>query len=129
MSDWIKINDSVELKAILNGGEHNKKYRFEKKEDDDIIIISQSNLSPTECSKSSELHIFIKKLIKDDVAPNKLDDTITNIKNQLEQNIVDETAQQNNESILQDKEAQAKLDEKYTDLYSSIESSTNGGTV
>ena len=122
MDNWIKINDDVEIRAILNGGEHSKKYRFEKKEDDDIIIISQSNLSPTECSKSSELHIFIKKLIKDDVAPNKLDDTITQIKNQLEQNIVDESKLQNSESILQDKEAQAKLDEKYTDLYSSFNS-------
>ena len=122
MSNWIKINDSVELRAVLNGGEHNKKYRFEKNEDDDIIIISQSNLSPTECSKSSELHIFIKKLIKDDVAPNKLDDTITNIKNQLEQNILDESNLQDNESYLQDKEHQRKLDEKYTDLYSSFNS-------
>ena len=120
--NWITINDDVKLRAVLNSGEHNKKYRFEKNEDDDIIILSQSNLSPTECSKSSELHIFIKKLIKDDVAPNKLDDTITNIKNQLEQNIVDESEQQNNDAYLQESEYQKKLDEKYTDLYSSFNS-------
>ena len=127
MSDWIKINDSVFLKAILNGGEHSKKYRFEKKEDDDIIIISQSNLSPTECSKSSELHIFLKKLIeynlsKKDLEQTNVDEKIAQIKNQLEQNIVDESNLQDNEAYLQDKEAQAKLDEKYTDLYSSFNS-------
>jgi len=119
---WIRINDGVELQAVLNGGEHSKKYRFEKKEDDDIIIIAQSNLSPTECSKSSELHIFIKKTIKDDVAPNKLDEKIAEIKNTLEQNIVDESELASNEAYLQDKEYQKKLDEKYTDLYASFNS-------
>ena len=119
---WIEITDNVKLRAVHNGGEHNKKYRFEKSEDDDIIIISQSNQSPTECSKASELHIFIKKTIKDLVAPVELDDRIIQIKNELEQNIVDEAKLMDNQASIDFNERQKQIDDKYTNLYSSFNS-------
>ena len=123
--NWIKINDDVELRAVLNGGEYSKKYRFEKREDDNIIIISQSNLSPTECSKTSELHIFLKKIIEYNLSQKELEQTnvdekIAQIKNQLEQNMVDESEQQNNDAYLQESERNEQLEEKYTDLYVSF---------
>ena len=119
---WVKINDKVELQAVRNSSNSNKKFRFEKKEDDNVIILSQSNQSPTECSKSSELHIFIKKSIKDFVPPVELDDKVIEIKNQLEENIVDEESLQDNQSWVDFNEKQKKIDEKYTDLYSSFNS-------
>lgn len=119
---WVKINDKVELQAVRNSSNSNKKFRFEKKEDDNVIILSQSNQSPTECSKSSELHIFIKKSIKDFVPPVELDDKVIEIKNQLEENIVDEESLQDNQSLVDFNEKQKEIDEKYTDLYSSFNS-------
>jgi len=119
---WVKINDKVELQAVRNSSNSNKKFRFEKKEDDNVIILSQSNQSPTECSKSSELHIFIKKSIKDFVPPVELDDKVIEIKNQLEENIVDEESLQDNQSWVDFNEKQKEIDEKYTDLYSSFNS-------
>lgn len=119
---WVKINDKVELQAVRNSSNSNKNFRFEKKEDDNVIILSQSNQSPTECSKSSELHIFIKKSIKDFVPPVELDDKVIEIKNQLEENIVDEESLQDNQSLVDFNEKQKEIDEKYTDLYSSFNS-------
>lgn len=119
---WVKINDKIELQAVRNSSNSNKKFRFEKKEDDNVIILSQSNQSPTECSKSSELHIFIKKSIKDFVPPVELDDKVIEIKNQLEENIVDEESLQDNQSLVDFNEKQKEIDEKYTDLYSSFNS-------
>ena len=119
---WVKINDKVELQAVRNSSNSNKKFRFEKKENDNVIILSQSNQSPTECSKSSELHIFIKKSIKDFVPPVELDDKVIEIKNQLEENIVDEESLQDNQSLVDFNEKQKEIDEKYTDLYSSFNS-------
>ena len=119
---WVRITDDIELQAVRNSSNSNKKFRFEKKEDDNVIILSQSNQSPTECSKSSELHIFIKKSIKDFVPPVELDDKVIEIKNQLEENIVDEESLQDNQSWVDFNEKQKEIDEKYTDLYSSFNS-------
>lgn len=119
---WVKINDKIELQAVRNSSNSNKKFRFEKKEDDNVIILSQSNQSPTECSKSSELHIFIKKSIKDFVPPVELDDKVIEIKNQLEENIFDEESLQHNQSLVDFNDKQKEIDEKYTDLYSSFNS-------
>lgn len=117
---WVKIGNA-ELRTIKNYN-GSKKFRFEKKEEGNVIILAQSNQSPTACTKSSELHIFIKKQIEGITPPNELDDTIIKIKNELEQNIVDESELQFNEASLQNKKREAELDNKYTDLYSSFNS-------
>lgn len=119
---WIEITDNIRLRAVINGNGYSKKYRFEKDEDGHVIIISQSNQSPTECSKSSELHVFIKKTIKNLVAPVELDDKIIQIKNQLEQNIVDEAKLIDNQASIDFNERQKQVDEKYTNLYSKFNS-------
>lgn len=118
--NWVKITDEIELRATKNNTSSNKKFKYEKKENGSQIILSQSNQSPTECSKSSELHIFIKRAIKDITAPNVLDEKVAEIKNMLEENMVDEEMLQNNEAYLQESESLKKLDEKYTNLYSSF---------
>ena len=117
---WVKITENIELQATKNSMGSNKKFKYEKMEDGSSIILTQSNQSPTECSKSSELHIFIKKSIKDIVAPIELDERIAEIKNQLEEMMVDEDKLSDNEAYLQESEYQKQLDEKYTDLYSSF---------
>ena len=94
----VNLTENIELRCVRNASGSNKKFRYEKVENGSSIIFSQSNQSPTESTKSSELHIFIKKSIKDSTAPNQLDEKVAEIKNQLEESIIDEEALQNNEA-------------------------------
>lgn len=116
--NWVKLTDDIELRTIKNQHGSAKKFKYEKREDDTVITLTQLDYSPTECGKSSELHYFIKKSIKDDTAPAKLDDKIREIKNILEENILDEDKLQNNELYRLESEELKKLEEKYDDLYS-----------
>ena len=116
----VNLTENIELRCVRNVTGSNKKFRYEKVENGSSIIFSQSNQSPTESTKSSELHIFIKKTIKDSTAPNQLDEKVAEIKNLLEENIIDEEALHNNEAYLQESQRNKELEEKYTDLYSSF---------
>lgn len=117
---WVRISDKIELQATKNAKGSNKKFKYEVKENDMTIVLTQLNTSPTESGAKSELHSFIKKSISDDVAPKMLDDKIREIKNTLEESVVDEDNIKNNEAQRKESSYLKQIEDKYVDLYSSF---------
>lgn len=107
---WVKILNNIELRCVRNSA-NNKKFRYEKKQDNEIIILSQENNSPTETTAQSALHKFLKKTLDGEVGSNHIDEEIIRIKNELENHITDD------QPVNVEVDNQKQLDDKYTDLY------------
>ena len=121
---WIEIIGGVELQCTRYFKGKDEKFKYEQLKDDDSVILFHSSQSPT---ASRDLNSWLKKHLERYIGESEdlygsVDEAIVQIKNTLEKNILDEGEQANNEAYLQESEYQKKLDEKYTDLYSSFNS-------
>jgi len=112
---WVKIVDGVELRCVKSS-KSNKPFKYEKRVNDEVLVIDSSNNSPTEMTHRSNLYADIIKYLTD-YSKEKQKEIFTQIKNQLENNIVDEDKVKENEALQQSREAEKRRDEKYTDLY------------
>lgn len=113
---WVKLTDGVELRCTKSS-QSNKPFKYERKIGDEIVVIDSSNNSPIEMTHRSDLHSEIVKYLTD-YSKDKQKEIFTQIKNQLEQNIVDEDKLKENEAQAQFRELAKKRDTKYTNLYS-----------
>lgn len=112
---WIKVVDGVEVRCIKSS-KSNKPYRYEMRIGEDIRVIDATTNSPLELTYRSDLHKEIKKHLSD-YSDDKQSEIFIQIKNSLEQNIVDEDKIEENERKAQLREEAKQLDEKYTNLY------------
>ena len=123
---WIEIFGDTELRCTRYYKGKDERFRYEKKVDDESLIFLDVTQPPT---ASRDFNKWLKDYhdVGDETSMVlhyncSIDDAIVKIKNELEQNIFDEKEQVNNEAYLQESEYQKKLEDKYTDLYSSFNS-------
>ena len=112
---WVKVVDGVEVRCV-KASNTNKPYKYERKIDDEVIVIDASNNSPTEMTYRSELYSEIVKYLTD-FSKDKQKEIFTEIKNSLAKNIVDEDKVKENEAKAKLREEEKRRDEKYTNLY------------
>ena len=112
---WIKVVDGVEVRCIKSS-KSNKPFKYEMRINDDVRVIDATSNSPTEMTYRSDLYKEIKKHLSD-YRDEKQSEIFIQIKNSLEQNIVDEDKIEENERKAQLREQEKQLDEKYTNLY------------
>lgn len=109
---WVNVTGDLYCKCVENEAKSSKRYKYISKLNDNEVTFYQSDNSPTACSNLTELHKFLKASLSDEVAPKHLDSKIIEIKNELEQNI--------EKPVKEVDDSERKIDEKYTDLYTSF---------
>ena len=112
---WISVVDGVDVRCIKSS-KSNKPFKYEMRVNDVVNVIDATSNSPTELTYRSEVFKHIKKYLTD-YSTDKQNDTFVDIKNKLEQNIVDEDKIASLEKENQLREEQKRIDEKYTNSY------------
>lgn len=113
---WVKVVDGVEVRCVKSSNS-NKPFKYEMKINDEVLVIDSSNNSPTEMTYRSELYAEIKKHLTD-YSSDKQKEIFIQIKNTMENNIVDDDKVKENEAQNQAREDAKRIEEKYTNLYS-----------
>lgn len=112
---WVKVVDGVEVRCIKSSAS-NKPFKYEMKIDDTVRIIDATANSPAELTYRSSVYSEIKKHLQD-YSSEKQSEIFIDIKNSLENNIVDEDKIKEDEAKAQLREEAKRKDEKYTNLY------------
>lgn len=112
---WVKIIDGVEVRCVKSSNS-NKPFKYEMKINDETLVIDSSNNSPTEMTYRSELYSECKKYFTE-YSQDKQKELFVQIKNSLENNIVDEDKIKENEAEVKAREEAKRIEEKYTNSY------------
>lgn len=117
---WVSVVDGVDVRCVKSS-KSNKPYRYEMRIGDDVRIVDATSNSPIEMTYRSDFHKEVKKHLSD-FSDEKQSEIFIQIKNKLEQNLVDEDKLEENERKANLREEAKKLDEKYTNLYAQFNS-------
>ena len=112
---WISVVDGVDVRCVKSS-KSNKPFKYEMRINDVVNVIDATSNSPTELTYRSQVYKEIKKYLND-YSSDKQNEIFIDIKNKVEQNIVDEDKIQSLEKENQLRELERQIDEKYTNQY------------
>ena len=118
---WIKVVDGIDARCLTNKSS-NKAFKYQFRQDDDVKIIESTNNSPTELTHRSKFYKKLSDILKEKVPAPQVEETLLNILNQLEENIVDEDKIKENEAQVKLREESKRIERKYIDLYTDFNS-------